>query len=200
MRFVTRPITEIEMSDIYTVVFWHDKVDSFRVNVKDYLACMVSDDCIGISCRIIKKPFCLCPSVFCWSSLNVRYIVEGAKHSRIKVPIIVEKYDNNSLNELDTLPINKFTGVGVWSHLELFTISRSSPLVWCILGLLGSRMVQADHSLWDVLGHRYINMPFLILPTNVYTEVVLACTFHYNVVLVAKCREGDYFHPAVRKT
>ena len=50
-------------------------------------------------------------------------------------------------------------------------------------------MVQADHSLWDVLGHRYIDMPFFILPTNVYTEVVLACPVHSNVALVAKCRE-----------
>ena len=50
-------------------------------------------------------------------------------------------------------------------------------------------MVQADHSLWGVLGNRYIDMPFLILPTNVYTKVVPACPVHSNVVLVAKCRE-----------
>ena len=57
MRFVTRLITEIEMYGIYTAGFCHDKVGSVRVNVKDHLSFMVLDDCIEISCSIIKKPF-----------------------------------------------------------------------------------------------------------------------------------------------
>ena len=59
IRFITRPITEIKMSSIYTGGFWHDKVGSVIVNVDDHFASMVLDDCIRISCCIIKKPFSL---------------------------------------------------------------------------------------------------------------------------------------------
>ena len=83
MRFVTRPTTEIEISGIYTAGFSLNKVGRIRVNVKDNVACMVSDDCIGISFSIIKKPFCLLHSVFCCPSLKARDIVEGTNHIRI---------------------------------------------------------------------------------------------------------------------
>ena len=53
IRFITRPITEIKMSSIYTAGFWNYKLGRVRVNVKDYFACIVSDDCIRISCSII---------------------------------------------------------------------------------------------------------------------------------------------------
>ena len=89
ISFITRPITEIKISSIYTTGFWHDKIVSVRVNVEDHFACMVSDDCIRISFHVIKKPFSLCHSVFCWSCLNTRNLIECAKHSGVKVACII---------------------------------------------------------------------------------------------------------------